>query len=347
MPDRRDAATERLISVQLRPDLALPDRDDSCLDADSLGALMDGALSAAERAAAERHAAACGRCRAVLAAMARTEPVADRAFSWRRRSLTSRWLIPAGGLAAAAVALWIAAAPREQAIRPDIAPATESRSAAVEPSLTDQTLDRNNAAAPPGSPGAAAIDAIGPAARKALPPASGSPARVPGPTLRPNPPPAAADEMAARAAPAAVQESVTATAPSLARAAMDIGVTVVSPNPATRWRTGAPGVVEQSADGGATWQARPVPSPEVLTAGSSPSPDVCWLVGLNGAVLVLSGPEGWRRVTFPDASNLVAVEAADRNSATVRTSEGQRFSTVDGGKTWKKASLQEKSAAPF
>lgn len=128
---------------------------------------------------------------------------------------------------------------------------------------------------------------------------------------------------------------------------MDIGVTVISPNPATRWRTGAPGVVEQSADGGATWQPRPVPSTEALTAGSSPSPDVCWLVGLNGTVLALSGPEGWRRVTFPDASNLVAVEAADRNSATVRTSEGQRFSTVDGGKTWQKASLQEKSAAPF
>jgi photosynthesis system II assembly factor YCF48-like protein len=81
-----------------------PGSPDGCIDTETLAAWSDGSLSARERAAAESHAASCGRCQALLAAMARTTP-APSSRTWWRPSVFG-WLAP---LAAAAVALvvWI------------------------------------------------------------------------------------------------------------------------------------------------------------------------------------------------------------------------------------------------
>jgi len=74
------------------------------LTPDVLAAWMDGALSAAERAAAEAHASDCAHCQAMLAAMARTAPAPARRPWWSMPAIP--WLVP---IAAALVvfAVWI------------------------------------------------------------------------------------------------------------------------------------------------------------------------------------------------------------------------------------------------
>jgi photosystem II stability/assembly factor-like uncharacterized protein len=73
-----------------------------------------------------------------------------------------------------------------------------------------------------------------------------------------------------------------------------------------------------------------------LTAGAAPSASVCWLVGRAGVVLRTTDGRTWRRVPFPEMTDLSAVRAidADGNVASVSTADGRTFSTTDGGATW-------------
>lgn len=104
-----------------------------------------------------------------------------------------------------------------------------------------------------------------------------------------------------------------------------------------RWRIIAGMRVERSQDAGATWTVLPIEpaltSP--LVAGSAASPSVCWLVGLEGVVLVTTDGRTFRRASLPEAVRLVGVIAEDGLRATVTTADGRKFSTVDGGLTWK------------
>src|SRR6476469_8309057 len=102
----------RLLRETLRGDAATA-ASPACLDAETLAAWSDGTLRAADRAAAESHAAGCARCQAMLAAMAITAPPAAARKWWRTG--TYRWLAPLAAAAAAAV-LWVAVP------RPPIAP---------------------------------------------------------------------------------------------------------------------------------------------------------------------------------------------------------------------------------
>ena len=71
-----------------------------------------------------------------------------------------------------------------------------------------------------------------------------------------------------------------------------------------------------------------------LTAGASPAPSICWLVGPQGIVLLTTDARSWRRIAFPEAVDLVSVRASDDKIATVSTADGRAFSTTDGGQTW-------------
>jgi hypothetical protein len=120
-----------------------------CLDADTLAAWSDGTLDGLSRATAEAHAASCGRCQAMLAAMVRTMPAAPAASpAWSPR----RWMMmlaPAAA-AAAAVALWVAVGrPTEQSVLRS----TASAPAAAEPATSavqasPSASERDTAAAP-------------------------------------------------------------------------------------------------------------------------------------------------------------------------------------------------------
>ena len=83
------------------------------------------------------------------------------------------------------------------------------------------------------------------------------------------------------------------------------------------------------------WETLALPPGVILTAGSSPSRDVSWFVGRSGAVFVTDSASGLRRVGSPSASDITTVFSTSSRSATVVTSDGRRFSTDDGGATWR------------
>jgi photosystem II stability/assembly factor-like uncharacterized protein len=109
---------------------------------------------------------------------------------------------------------------------------------------------------------------------------------------------------------------------------------IVSPNPSNRWRLVPGGAVQHSTDGGATWQTQQTGVDVNLTAGASPAPLVCWLVGPAGRVLLSTDGATWKQVSLAQPVDLVAVRAVDTRSATVTASDGRTFATTDGGVTW-------------
>jgi photosystem II stability/assembly factor-like uncharacterized protein len=105
----------------------------------------------------------------------------------------------------------------------------------------------------------------------------------------------------------------------------------------TRWRIVAGTRVERTVDAGATWTPLPI-EPELKTlllAGWATSPTNCWLVGRDGVVLVTHDGRTFRRVSVPEVVHLTGVTATDVMRATVTAIDGRKFSTIDGGLTWK------------
>jgi photosystem II stability/assembly factor-like uncharacterized protein len=134
---------------------------------------------------------------------------------------------------------------------------------------------------------------------------------------------APAGALADRAQPGLVAEAVTVL-PTTA---------VPSPDPRVQWRIiGA--IVQRSTDQGATWGTQPTGATARLTAGSAPQPDVCWIVGDGGTVLLTVDGLSWQRLTFPEPIALVSVTATSADAATVTTSDGRTFVTANRGRTW-------------
>ncbi len=119
---------------------------EQCFDADTLAAWAEGVLEGPARAAAEAHAARCGRCQAMLAVMARTTPTPSPATG----TFLRKWMTMLGPAvaAAAAVALWFAVDERRAPSVPDTAATQIASSPAAPP------------AAVPASPFAAEKDRV-------------------------------------------------------------------------------------------------------------------------------------------------------------------------------------------
>ena len=110
---------------------------------------------------------------------------------------------------------------------------------------------------------------------------------------------------------------------------------IASPGRDSIWRIAANGAVEHSSDRGSTWTLQSTGVTVRLTAGASPAPSICWLVGPQGIVLLTTDARTWRRIAFPEAVDLTSVRAVDDKIATVIASDGRTFSTADGGQMWK------------
>jgi photosystem II stability/assembly factor-like uncharacterized protein len=100
------------------------------------------------------------------------------------------------------------------------------------------------------------------------------------------------------------------------------------------WRVLGSGQVERSVNNGDTWAPVTISPPAVILNGAAPSASVCWLVGRTGIVLLSTDGATFRRVFFPDVSDLRSVIAVDEREATVTTTDGRVFKTDDGGRTW-------------
>jgi hypothetical protein len=108
------------------------------------------------------------------------------------------------------------------------------------------------------------------------------------------------------------------------------------------WRAGQGGMIEHSTDAGKTWVAEISPSQEDWLAGAAVSDTVCWLAGRNGAIARSTHGNQWERVAPPAQAALAAgkmadwtgITARDAQTATITASDGRKFATSDGGKTW-------------
>ena len=340
MTNPRDRSVDALLARGMP---AAPPPPGQCLDPESAAAWFDGTLRADERAAADAHAAACPRCQALLATMARIDPVEPAGHWWER--LPMRWLVPATA-GAAAVALWIAVVPHEPSIVSSPTPASDVSPAVVDKApadAADKKADTPPAATKPATPQRELQDSRERRAQPSAPAPEAPPAarqdapRSEAKTLRKMTAPPAGNSVARFGDAAGLQENVAA-AP----------VVVRSPDSAVQWRTaGAAAVVERTIDGGATWVSQPIGGAVVVTAGASPSRDVVWLVGAGGVVLLSTNGKTWQRRNVGEAVNLSAVRAADDRTATVTAADGREFTTHDAGLTWSPARLQELPAAPF
>jgi hypothetical protein len=343
-----------------------------CVDVDTLAAWADGAMSGADRAAFEDHAAGCARCQALLAAMARTEAPPSAPAWWRRSP--SAWLLPLA--TAAAVVGAVVIVDLSVPGRPASAPTAVVRS---EPSAADRQLPP--AAAPaagmapradgrlplsstapampsatPRHPERAAIDAQpsqAPAARrpKSEAVASAAVTRERSP-VEPQAKDAAAQLAPVAAAPPAVPaapapppppsalrdeatraETARAAVAPMLKAAAPVPILIGSPDRDVQWRI-VSGVVEHTADGGVTWQVQPLGITSSIRAGSAPTARVCWLAGAGGVVLRTTDGATWIRIAFHEAADLIAIQASDAMHASVTAQSGVTFVTSDGGKTW-------------
>jgi Putative zinc-finger len=146
-------------------------------------------------------------------------------------------------------------------------------------------------------------------------------------------PPAAAPVPTPQVAAGATNAAEVRADRLMARAAAAPMVQIVSPNPSNRWRL-AGGTVQRSTDGGSTWETQPAGADVTLTAGASPAPLVCWLIGPRGRVLLSRDGATWKTVSIAEPIDLVSIRATDDKSATVTAVDGRTFATADGGATW-------------
>jgi len=172
-------------------------------------------------------------------------------------------------------------------------------------------------------------------------------------TTPPSQPKAAADALgvaeSVRVIPEAANKELSAGRAGT-RAAFAAPLEIRAPQADYRWRIVPPSGIQRSTDGGVTWSAVDAVAPRsqgqqasevaiagpqmVLTAGSSPSRDVCWIVGRAGLVLVTTDGATWQRRPIPEAADLTTVRAVDARAATVTTADGRQFTTLDAGATW-------------
>jgi hypothetical protein len=358
--ERPDAEPSGAVGTQGRA-------DNNCLDAETVAGWFDDTLTARDRTVAQAHLADCARCQAVLAAMARTAPVPLGQPFWR--PIYSRLLIPLG-VAATGVLILVSLPqtpePRQESlnaraeIKPEgivpeeVAPRPSGRAVRGAPVVPAQVLgDRATSAKSaerrelPPEGAAQANNANAPA----VPVAAAAPGAAVPPSVAA---PAPVEETTQQAAPAALAETVTVTGSAAAapppqrpaptveqmrtalRSAAASGLEVVSSDASTRWRLAAAGVVQRSTDGGVTWESRSTGIPFRPTAGASPSPSVCWLVGPGGIVLLTTDGRSWRRIPFTEQVDLIAITATDDMTATVITADGRTFLTVNRGGSWER-----------
>lgn len=244
----------------------------------------------------------------------------------------------------------VPAGPRES---PSSQDAAKDRADAIAPKLQGQTA-ANDKSAPTRPEETKTVDTVSTPAQPVSAPFAAT-ATPPAAAAAPPPPPASPELRRTAAAPAAgagagaAQSRANALTESVqiarARAPIDL-VIVTSPGGTAMWRAHE-GAIERSIDRGVAWERQFSLDDGVALAGASPSTAVCWIGGRAGLILRSTDGRTWRRVAFSERVDVVEVQATDGNRATVRLSDGRRFSTTDGGATWSPVPLQESPAAPF
>jgi hypothetical protein len=362
---------DRVVESLLRGRGTTAERSPDCLDAELLAAWVDDGLDPALSARAEAHVSNCAYCQTVVASMVHVADAIGATSSERSEpawwQLNIRWLVPILGAVTAGL-LWMVV-PREtpQSVTPVVQESKDIAGARAEPSdarAPQQAAAAPSVAPPASSPAAAPVEQLTRKTRPAEAPAlskeidrqardqASAMAKAEAPSAREEQTAPErrrdADRLAETVSPAPVPAPAPAAPPPPAgalgatsamqnRAFADAPPTIASRDAAVQWRIRNGSVVERSVDGGGTWVATEGNAGTGVLAGASPAPEVCWLVGRGGLVLVTRDARTWRRASAPVAEDLVGVEAVDDRRAIVRTAGGASYETDDGGATWRRA----------
>ncbi len=166
-------------------------------------------------------------------------------------------------------------------------------------------------------------------------------------TAPPEPRPAANAPARALAGPMAQAQAMSKTdaiTETFMLIPMPSGTAIAGPGPAIPlWRAGKGGRIERSEDTGRTWRPQASPLREDWLSGTPLSNVVCWLVGRNGAIARTTDGEHWVQIASPPMASAasgklpdwIGITATDAQTATITASDQRRFTTQDGGKTWR------------
>ena len=330
------------------------------LDAETVAAWIDGGLDAASLAAAEAHASNCDRCQMLLATVATTLP-AEASSGLKAAAAPAtpgmwRWWFAPLAASAAAVTLWMVVpqdpmqAPAAPAPRSEIAATTPQSAPTVgepapkpasptpaEARLSDaprveagKDTQTKESKALADAAQSNRIDAAGDRDRQEKREAPLERAAEAPPTQAP--PPAAPAIAAAEPARYAAAGAQLGAVSQLRKQAAPLEF--ASPDASHRWRFATAGV-EFSRDGGRTWAAAQIRDGGSLVAGASPAPQVGWIVGRRGLVLLTTDGTNFTRLPFPEAIDLTSVLPLDATRATVAAVDGRTFQTDDSGQNWR------------
>ena len=357
----RDDAIDRLLRNAFGGEKS-PGASGACIKAELAAAWADGALSGRERSAIQAHAADCLECQALLSALARSARLPPSTPE-RRPHLV--WLVPLTTVVAAAF-VWavVVRTPRSPVSMEQTARVIEPALPRPQEPVARQRLDQSTSPRPAGTPaetktrdasnglqataanaqkGRLRVDGVASDAPTGSSSASGGDARETPQRIGGSVAGLSSESLAVQAAPAgassalakqleAAAELAKATAPPTARS--DSLKTDPRATSLVRWRLDAGGNIERSVDGGSSWQTQMTGATQTMAAVSSPSPNVCWAAGAHGTVLLTIDGRTWQQVGSPDRGDLIAIHAADDETATVTAADGRSFSTTDRGITW-------------
>lgn len=366
----KDAALEALLKRASAAADAGPAPGPECPDAEVMAAWLDGGLPKDLLATVRAHVGTCARCQVVAAVMTKLDSAGSEAARVQPARKWLGWLVPVA-MAVATWAIWIyiprpeplidqeaaasatqvaqapappvdafAADPKATAPRiPPVPPVDERKDAGkrvqVDRGGADQPAkkrDTDLAKAKPTEAGRAGEfrerqAGAGAAANATAPKTQGAAAA----------PPSAAQPRVAAAAPPSAQAKESAARFEQKLADKN---ELVSPDPLVRWQVrGA--ILEKSMDAGKTWQPVRTGVTTELTSGAALSATTCWVVGRAGVVLLTTDGQTWRRITFPETTDLSAIRATDARTATVTTVDGREYTTSNAGGTWFRRLLQE------
>jgi len=287
----------------------------NCLDAETLAAWFDGGLSGAALEEVHSHVAGCARCQALVGALGRTRAAIPTPQPERSPRWWLAWAVPAAA-AATAVAVWVAVPHQTNvAVNPAPVSSPQKLDAPAQSAPASPSAQREPAAPPPTA-------ATSARQARAKAPEAAAPAAAPLPA-----------NDAVEPAPRSLNEAVSVQSAASARPAPELRDQAEQRQEKVAGQVQARTAFANNVCGPA-WPGPPADVAGQVTAGSSPSAGVCWIVGRAATVLRSTDQRTWQRLTFPVTVDLSTVKATDAQSATVVTADGRTFSTVDGGLTW-------------
>jgi hypothetical protein len=112
-------------------------------------------------------------------------------------------------------------------------------------------------------------------------------------------------------------------------------IAVEPPDHSVVWMVGARGTISHYSHT-AGWAPQASGVTVDLMAGSAPSASICWIVGRAGTILRTLDGVRWSKIDAPVSDDLSSVIAGNATDATITAADGRRFSTSNGGVTWRR-----------